>query len=276
MEQSNNKTKIRAHARVDARGESGAGQPVPQGPGAGKRPAMPGRGLEAVIWLLAFAPLVLCAVLWRSLPQQLPMQFSLDGEVNRLGSKPEFLLLCAAGPALTALLAFLPRIDPHRENYRKFARGYRVLRLAFALFYLLAACSVPVAALFPGVFRQVPVSRLMLAGTGPFVLCDRQLYAQIPAQLFLRHQKPLGPGGRRELAAHPPLCRAAVVLGRAGRRRAELCSAAGSHVCRQLCGFSGIGGGAVCVFVHFVQKSARKHARFLVAFGPPVRYTRVS
>lgn len=166
MEQSNNKTKIRAHARVDARGESGAGQPAPQRPGAGKRPAMPGRGLEAVIWLLAFAPLVLCAVLWRSLPQQLPMQFSLDGEVNRLGSKPEFLLLCAAGPALTALLAFLPRIDPHRENYRKFARGYRVLRLAFALFYLLAACSVPVAALFPGVFRQVPVSRLMLAALG--------------------------------------------------------------------------------------------------------------
>ena len=166
MEQSNNKTKIRAHARVDARGESGTGQPAPQGPGAGKRPAMPGRGLEAVIWLLAFAPLVLCAVLWRSLPQQLPMQFSLDGEVNRLGSKPEFLLLCAAGPALTALLAFLPRIDPHRENYRKFARGYRVLRLAFALFYLLAACSVPVAALCPGVFRQVPVSRLMLAALG--------------------------------------------------------------------------------------------------------------
>ncbi len=90
MEQSNNKTKIRAHARVDARGESGAGQPAPQGPGAGKRPATPGRGLEAAIWLLAFAPLVLCAVLWRSLPQQLPMQFSLDGEVNRLGSNRNF------------------------------------------------------------------------------------------------------------------------------------------------------------------------------------------
>ena len=85
-----------------------------------------------MIWALAFAPLVLCAVLWRSLPQQLPMQFSLDGEVNRLGGKAEFLAMCAAGPALTALLAFLPRIDPHRENYRKFAKGYRVLRLAFA------------------------------------------------------------------------------------------------------------------------------------------------
>ena len=34
------------------------------------------------------------------------------------------------------------------------------------LFYLLAACSVPVAALFPGVFRQVPVSRLMQAALG--------------------------------------------------------------------------------------------------------------
>ena len=67
---------------------------------------------------------------------------------------------------LAALLAFLPRIDPHRENYRKFAKGYRVLRLAFALFYLLAACTVPVAALFPQVFRQFPFSRLMLAALG--------------------------------------------------------------------------------------------------------------
>ena len=40
--------------------------------------------------------------------------------------------------------------------------------------------------------------------------------------------------------------------------------------------FFGTGAGAVRIFVHFVQKSARKYARFLVAFGPPVRYTRVS
>ena len=38
--------------------------------------------------LLILRALVLCAVLWRSLPQQLPMQFSLDGEVNRPGIYP--------------------------------------------------------------------------------------------------------------------------------------------------------------------------------------------
>ena len=90
------------------------------------------------------------------------------GENRRAGSTIGngavlFLVLSAA---LAALLAFLPRIDPHRENYRKFAKGYRVLRLAFALFYLLAACTVPVAALFPQVFRQFPFSRLMLAALG--------------------------------------------------------------------------------------------------------------
>ncbi|MFQ9900983.1 MAG: SdpI family protein [Ruthenibacterium sp.] len=85
-------------------------------------------------------------------------------QVNRLGSKPEFLLLCAAGPALTALLAFVPRIDPHRENYRNL-QGATACCGWPALFYLLAACSVRWRRCFR-VFRQVPVSRLMLA-TGP-------------------------------------------------------------------------------------------------------------
>ena len=168
MEQSTNNTYTRDTRVCEESGAGGlhAAAPAPQGRRGEGRRGTPGRGLECVIWALAFAPLVLCAVLWRSLPQQLPMQFSLDGEVNRLGGKAEFLAMCAAGPALTALLAFLPRIDPHRENYRKFAKGYRVLRLAFALFYLLAACTVPVAALFPQVFRQFPFSRLMLAALG--------------------------------------------------------------------------------------------------------------
>ncbi len=168
MEQSTNNTYTRDTRVCEESGAGGlhAAAPAPQGRRGEGRRGTSGRGLECVIWALAFAPLVLCAVLWRSLPQQLPMQFSLDGEVNRLGGKAEFLAMCAAGPALTALLAFLPRIDPHRENYRKFAKGYRVLRLAFALFYLLAACTVPVAALFPQVFRQFPFSRLMLAALG--------------------------------------------------------------------------------------------------------------
>ena len=135
MEQSTNNTYTRDTRVCEESGAGGlhAAAPAPQGRRGEGRRGTPGRGLECVIWALAFAPLVLCAVLWRSLPQQLPMQFSLDGEVNRLGGKAEFLAMCAAGPALAALLA---------------------------------ACTVPVAALFPQVFRQFPFSRLMLAALG--------------------------------------------------------------------------------------------------------------
>ena len=39
----------------------------------------------------------------------------------------------------------------------------------------------------------------------------------------------------------------------------------------------GTGAGAVRIFVHFSHKKAHANTRgFLVAFGPPVRYTRVS
>ena len=73
--------------------------PPPPRRGGEEKPARYARPRAGGVWYgrWPLRPFVLCAVLWRSLPQQLPMQFSLDGEVNRLGGKAEFLAMCAAG-----------------------------------------------------------------------------------------------------------------------------------------------------------------------------------
>ena len=51
----------------------------------------------AAMWLLALAPLVLVAVCYSRLPDQVPMHWGFDGEINRYGSKNELWLMAALG-----------------------------------------------------------------------------------------------------------------------------------------------------------------------------------
>ncbi len=130
------------------------------------QPNSAGRVMKALIWAFSLAPLAVCLILWRILPEQLPMQFGLDGIVSRMGTKTEFLVMCAFGPALAVLLAIVPRVDPHRDNYLKFAKAYAVMRLCFALVYLGAVCLVLTAAFFPEPFSRMQLSRLVITAVG--------------------------------------------------------------------------------------------------------------
>jgi uncharacterized membrane protein len=78
---------------------------------------------------------VAAALAWPHAPESMPVHWNLAGEVDRYGGRAEGLLavpLIALG--LYALLLWLPRIDPRRENYEKFAATYLTLRWSITLF----------------------------------------------------------------------------------------------------------------------------------------------
>jgi len=59
------------------------------------------------------------AWVWQSIPPeaQLPVHWNIEGQVDRLGSKTEALLLLPAiAIILTLVFVFLPRLDPRRTN----------------------------------------------------------------------------------------------------------------------------------------------------------------
>ena len=86
---------------------------------------------EVPQWLAMAAMFAAAAWTWRGAPERVPVHWNLAGQVDRYGGKVEGLLFV---PLLTiaiyALLIVLPRFDPGRANYARFAGAYTVIRIA--------------------------------------------------------------------------------------------------------------------------------------------------
>ena len=81
-----------------------------------------------------FAPALIAATVlfsmfvYRQLPERMPVHWGWHGQVDRYGSRVEgAFMLPALMLLIWLLLRFLPRIDPRRENYAKFADTYELL-----------------------------------------------------------------------------------------------------------------------------------------------------
>ncbi|MGE5619135.1 MAG: SdpI family protein [Sphingomonadaceae bacterium] len=103
-------------------------------------------------WIIIAGMILLAAAVWPTAPDSYPVHWNWAGQVDRYGGKAEVLLGFPLGTlALYLLLLLVPRVDPHRENYPRFAGAYSVIRLAItvgaALMYgvtLLAGYGAPV------------------------------------------------------------------------------------------------------------------------------------
>lgn len=86
--------------------------------------------LELPQLLILAAMFGLAAWTWPSAPERVPVHWNLAGEVDRYGGKAEGLLILPGMALLIyVLLRFLPRFDPRRENYARFAGSYNAMRL---------------------------------------------------------------------------------------------------------------------------------------------------
>ena len=78
--------------------------------------------------LLILAAIAFSVAVWGRLPERMPVHWGLHGEVNGYGSRAHgAFLLPGIMLGLWLLMQFLPRIDPRRANYAKFADTYDLL-----------------------------------------------------------------------------------------------------------------------------------------------------
>ena len=72
-----------------------------------------------IIWLIMLVPAIYLAVLWRNIPQTVPMHFDLKGNVDRYGTKHELLILTATLTILNAIVYLVVsniyKIDPRKS-----------------------------------------------------------------------------------------------------------------------------------------------------------------
>lgn len=78
--------------------------------------------------LLVAAAAAASVAAWSRLPERVPIHWGISGEVDRYGSRTEALFIMPLTMlAVWGLMRLLPRIDPLRANYAKFAGTYEVV-----------------------------------------------------------------------------------------------------------------------------------------------------
>jgi uncharacterized membrane protein len=121
------------------------------------------RRIELVQWLLIGFMFGLTAWAWTRVPDQLPVHWDIAGEVDRYGGKVEGLLLVPLiSLGLYGLFRVLPRLDPGRANYPRFAGAYSAIRIA-----ILAVMAVIQLALVATALGQpIDVTRVIVVAVG--------------------------------------------------------------------------------------------------------------
>ena len=112
---------------------------------------------ELPLLALVLAPIIYLIIVWDKLPDQLPRQWSFNGEVVNYGPK-YYIVLLNVGLYLLLLLA--PIIDPRKKNYDIFSSTYFKLRLTLALF-----CStISTLIITKGLGYDINIDKIILIG----------------------------------------------------------------------------------------------------------------
>jgi uncharacterized membrane protein len=107
--------------------------------------------------LLILAAVAFSIAVYSRLPERMPVHWGLHGDVNGYGSRARgAFLLPAIMLGVWSLMRFLPRIDPRRANYAKFADTYDLMVDSFlALFAVMHVALVGAALGWPVSMERV-------------------------------------------------------------------------------------------------------------------------
>ncbi len=99
--------------------------------------------------IIAALPPIAFAILYNSLPNQVPMHYNLQGEIDGYGSKMELLIMALIPLVCIPLFNIIPKIDPKGKNYEKFKGFYGGFILIFTIFMSLMFGVLVTNALIP-------------------------------------------------------------------------------------------------------------------------------
>jgi len=94
---------------------------------------------EIPILSIVAIPFIYLVYIWSSLPEKVPMHWNIKGEIDRMGSKEELILIPLLLPLLVYIIfLFVPMIDP-KKQIQKMGKKYDNLKLILVLFMSIIA-----------------------------------------------------------------------------------------------------------------------------------------
>jgi len=147
---------------------------------------MKSKKMIALMWALSLLPLLLVALTWPRLPEQIPLHWNLDGSVSR-GGRMWLWLLASISVLFALLFQFMPRLDPKRKNYEKFQGWYDFLGPVFSLVFLVLMAITLMEALRPG---AIQVGRVVGAVVSVLLIILGNLMGKLKPSWFIGFRTP--------------------------------------------------------------------------------------
>ncbi|MNC24051.1 Immunity protein SdpI [compost metagenome] len=136
---------------------------------------------DTMIVIFGVLSLGYALVNYSKLPEQLPAQFSISGEVNTYWSKGSIIaFLGFMGLIFPLAMQFIRNIDPKKDNYSKFPNAYKMIRLAAAaLFDTMLILNVSY-----GLDQSIPAGKIAMVALGLLFVVAGNFMPQIRDNYF--------------------------------------------------------------------------------------------
>ena len=140
---------------------------------------------KAAIWVLAVLPVLMVSVCYKALPQQVPVQWQLHGIV-KYGDKSEIWLI-AGMSLLFAVLSNLSKIDPKKENYKKFQKEFEGFMIVMMAFLCMMTGIILLESFYPG---HISVGKVVVGAIGIIFLYAGNIMPKIKMNFFMGIKNP--------------------------------------------------------------------------------------
>ncbi len=142
--------------------------------------------MRILTYLLAVVTLLSAAVLYPTLPDQIPTHWDLNGTVT-YGAKYTIFFMAGMGPLFAVLFDVLPKIDPRRQNYQKFGSYYDLFCVLMQLFLLIINGVILTETLRPG---SLSVPMIVMLGVGCLFLFLGNIMPKIKSNFYMGIKTP--------------------------------------------------------------------------------------
>lgn len=115
------------------------------------------RSTIAAMIILGLIPIIIAAMLYSSLPDQIITNWGFYGEVI-YSPKSEIWIITGISFVLVPLFIVIPKIDPKKKNYARFSSIYEAFCIIMMLFMAVINCMILLEAMRPG---SVSVSKII-------------------------------------------------------------------------------------------------------------------
>lgn len=116
----------------------------------------------ALTAILALAPLLMTVALYPSLPDEIIMNWGVDGSVAYRG-KAQLFIMSALPLIIAPIMLISPMIDPKRKSYQSFSSAYQGFVLIILLFLAEMTAIIIIEALFP---QRISIYRVTMISLG--------------------------------------------------------------------------------------------------------------